>query len=206
MNGSITVIGLCGRSGSGKGYVSRKFFERGIPFIDTDKLYRDKVLKSDNGMSPCLCEIVSEFGTGVLDVDGNLDRKKLAEVVFADGNEDKLIKLNDITHKYILEETLKLIGYYEREGYRAVIIDAPVLFESGFDKLCRVKICVTAPRDIAVERICLRDNRSPREAESRLDSQLPEGELIKLCDETVVNDGVTDLDERIGEIIEKYGF
>ena len=87
-----------------------------------------------------------------------------------------------------------------------MIIDAPVLFESGFDKLCDVKICVTAPRELSIERICARDNRSRSEAEKRLDSQKSESELILLCDETVVNDGIADLDTRIREIIDKYAF
>ena len=195
----IKVVGLCGRSGSGKGYVSSRFFECGIPSIDTDRVYRESVLSG-----PCLCEIVSEFGDSVLNEEGRLDRRSLAAIVFAPGCEEKLVRLNEITHKYILQETLKLIERYEAEGHRSVIIDAPVLFESGFDKICDLKVCVTAPREVSVMRICERDSRSREEAERRLDSQIDESELVLMCDEAIVNDGESDVCVRVRQIIDKY--
>lgn len=194
------IIGLCGRSGSGKGYVCERFLQYGIPSIDTDKVYRD-ILSGEN--SECLSELVSEFGEGILN-DGRLDRRALAAIVFAKGNEEKLLMLNTISHKHILKETRLLIARYEREGAAVVIIDAPVLFESGFDSICDITLCVTAPDTVCIERICKRDNRSEGEAKSRLASQKTAEELRELCSYEIVNDGDSDLDGQIAAFLEKY--
>lgn len=198
----IKIIGLCGRSGSGKGYVSRIFSDMGIPCIDTDKVYRDIV--SDKN-SACLSELVSEFGVGILSENGILDRKKLSSVVFADGAKEKLLKLNEITHKYILEETLSLAEKAREDNCDAVVIDAPVLFESGFDRLCDVKVCVLACDEVCVKRICERDGRSEEDAKKRLASQKANEELLSLCDFSIINDkDGDDVRSQILEFIKKY--
>ena len=185
MTKKIKVIGLCGRSGSGKGYVSERFLELGIPSIDTDKVYRD-ILRREG--SECLSELKNEFGEGII-ARGKLDRRALANIVFAKGNENKLERLNKISHSHILKETLSMIEEYSKKGMGAVIVDAPVLFESGFDSICDVTLCVTAPESICIERICKRDGRSEEEAKCRLASQKPVEELRKLCSFEIVNDG-----------------
>ena len=98
----MKVIGLCGGSGSGKGVVSSLFDRRGIPAIDTDTVYRE--LTSVD--SPCNRVLSNEFGKEIISTDGSLNRKKLRTIVFT-GDDSKLHlkKLNEITHKYILDET-----------------------------------------------------------------------------------------------------
>ena len=206
MIGNIKVIGLCGRSGCGKGFVSAEFLNYGIPSIDTDKVYRDilEEKSSDGSPSTCLIELSREFGENIITNKGELDRKALAEIVFEDGAEDKLFRLNDITHKHILEKTLFLIESYEKNGFSSVIVDAPVLFESGFDKICDLKICVIAPDAVAVERICKRDNKTEKEAEIRLANQKTEKELIQLCDAVIVNDGIADIPFQVKKTVLRY--
>ena len=80
-----------------------------------------------------------------------------------------------------------------------------MLFESGFDKICDITLCVTAPDSIAIKRICERDGRSEEEAMSRLANQKGEAELRALCDDTIVNDGIADVCAQVVKIIEKYG-
>ena len=200
MTKSIKVIGLCGRSGSGKGYVSERFLQLGIPSIDTDKVYRD-ILGRDG--SECLSELKNEFGEGII-AGGKLDRRALANIVFAKGNENKLERLNSISHKHILKETLSMIEEYSKKGMGAVIVDAPVLFESGFDSICDITLCVTAPDSVCVERICKRDDRSEEEAKSRLASQKSVEELRSLCSFEIVNDGRCDIDSQISDFLNKY--
>lgn len=202
MISNVKIIGICGKSGSGKGFVCSYFERHGIPCIDTDLVYRE--LLEMNG-SPCLSELISEFGSFVLDSKGKLDRRALATIVFSDKSGQRLLKLNEITHKYILSETLSKIDAYSNEGYSTVIIDAPVLFESRFNELCDLVFCVTAPLDILVQRICERDNRTESEAKARLENQMDDEALKKLCDDVILNDGVSDINEQVLLLVEKYG-
>ncbi len=208
MISDVKIIGLCGRSGSGKGYVCEHFLAQGIPSVDTDAVYRDLLSKKDdNGRSStCLCELVAEFGDGILGENGLLDRRSLSLIVFAEGDEDKLKRLNEIAHKHILSDTLRLIDDYSQKGFKAVIIDAPVLFESGFDAICDLTLCVTAPEDVLVKRICKRDGRTEREALMRLANQKSSSELWSLCDAVIVNDGVLDVGAQVCDFINEYIF
>ena len=180
----MKIIGLCGSSGSGKGYVSMLFTKYGVMSIDTDRVYRETTTKKG---SECLMELTTEFGSSILTEDGELYRPKLAEIVFSD--KEKLDKLNKITHKHIKKDTLALLDQYKSEGVRAVIIDAPVLFESGFDKMCDFTICVTSPIERKIDRIMTRDQITREQALARLNSQKSDSELIKLSTYQIDNSG-----------------
>ena len=198
----IRVVGLCGRSGSGKGYVCKVFEKMGIPGIDTDAVYRS--LLEAGEASPCLCEIVRVFGSGILDAAGNLNRRALAKIVFAPGGGAHLQQLNSITHKYIKEATLQRIDLLKHAGAGAVLIDAPVLFESGFDALCDLIFCVQAPLPLLVQRICARDGISKEEARRRLDAQMPDSALSARCDGVILNDGIADVNKQVVDIIRRF--
>lgn len=195
---AFKVIGLCGRSGSGKGYICNIFASCGIPCVDTDKVYRHIVAQKD---SECIRELVSQFGNEILTVEGTLNRKALAPLVFSD--EKKLARLNSITHKYILAETEKLIEELKNSGAKAVIIDAPVLFESGFNRLCDLCVCVTCGTAVSVKRITQRDGIDEQIAEKRLSSQLSEEELRALCDYEIVNDDVADPKAQVIDFVKR---
>ncbi len=198
----LKIIGICGRSGSGKGYVSRLFSLFGIPSVDTDAVYRDII--SGGARTECVGELVSVFGSSIVDDEGGLIKRKLANIVFADGAADKLKMLNQITHKYILAETLRILNEYKKMGKKAAIIDAPVLFESGFDYYCDIKICVTAPEEILVERICGRDGLHEFDAKMRLSKQMSVESLREICDGEIVNDGKADIIGQIKNTVEKF--
>ena len=177
----MKVIGLCGGSGSGKGAVSRIFAEIGNPSIDTDAVYREMTLSD----SPCMRELRGEFGDEVVNSQGGLDRARLASIVFNDPS--RLIKLNKIAHSFILDETRRRLAAYKDEGFSAAIVDAPVLFESGFDKECDEIICVLADRDVRTTRIMSRDGITLDAAEKRIASQMPDETLISKCDHVIYN-------------------
>ena len=134
------IIGLCGGSGSGKGEVCSAFLKLGIPSIDTDLVYHELT----STMSDCLKEIRDAFGDSVIS-NGALDRRELSRIVFADGAENKRSLLNNIAHKHILAATRNIAADLFKKGYDHVIVDAPLLFESGFDKECDLIIGVIAP-------------------------------------------------------------
>ena len=197
----MIIIGLCGNSGSGKGYVCTRFATFGVAFIDTDMVYREIVLKNPQ----CISELTARFGKGVL-VDGAVDKKALATLVFkSEHREANLSSLNKITHKYIKIETDRLVEQYKQEGYGAVLIDAPVLFESGFDAMCHVTICVTATLEEKLERILKRDGIDRQSALARLRAQLGEDELKARCTYTIDNSVGSDVDGQILTILRDLG-
>ncbi len=192
---NLTLIGLCGRSGAGKGYVSQIFTEHGVPSVDTDAVYR-KLTSASEMLSPCMKAIVARFGDEAALPDNSLNRAFLRSIVFS-GNTSALDDLNNITHGFILKETLRIANELYDSGFSAVMIDAPLLFESGFDKLCDFIVCVTAPDELSVHRIMSRDGITRDAAMQRLSAQLPACELIRRSDAVIINDGT---DRTAGDI------
>ncbi|MBE6616752.1 MAG: dephospho-CoA kinase [Ruminococcaceae bacterium] len=182
----VMLVGLCGRSGSGKGYVSALFQKEGIPSVDTDAVYREMTSASDV-VSECMVELVERFGTCVINPDNSLNRVAMRSLVFGD-DKQALSDLNSITHKHILKKTEEIAEYYFESGYGVVLVDAPLLYESGFDKKCRCVISVTAPEDTIIERIIRRDGISREDAEKRLKTQLSATELLEKADFVIHND------------------
>ena len=205
MNDKQMLIGLCGRSGSGKGYVSRLFERYGIPSIDTDAVYKGLTSPSDT-LSPCMIELTERFGAETALPDNSLNRAYIREIVFAE-DKTSLSDLNRITHKFILTETLAKVQEYSENGFPIVIIDAPLLFESNFSEICDFIVCVTAPEDISIRRIIERDGITHEAAIKRLNAQMTSEELENRCDAVIFNDDtdrvkdeVSDLAETIREI------
>lgn len=196
----VMLVGLCGRSGSGKGYIAKMFDENGIPSIDTDAVYRNMTGPlpslsecSDSEthepvFSPCMSELINRFGNQIISPDGSLNRKVMRNLVFGE-DRAALSDLNRITHRHILKETVEMADSLYNSGSKIVLIDAPVLYESGFDKFCDAVVCVTAPEDIIVKRIMERDKLTSEEARRRLDAQKPVCELEALADYVITNVG-----------------
>ena len=182
----MKVIGLCGGSGSGKGSVSLIFNSFGIPSVDTDRVYRE--LTSSH--SECLFALVKEFGESIIKPDGSLDRASLRNIVFeGEESERKRERLNEISHKYILDKTDELLSGYKKLGVPMAIVDAPLLFESGYDKKCDVILAVLAEESVRINRIMKRDGLSYSDAKKRVASQIPDEKLKELCDFFIVNNG-----------------
>ena len=180
----IMYVGLCGRSGTGKGYVSSLFETFGIVSVDTDEVYRSMTGPCEE-LSPCMKELVGWFGDSVLEKDNSLNRKVLRNIVFSD--ENALSRLNEITHKHILAESERIAERYVEQGKSIVLIDAPLLFESGFDRKCEKIICVTCPLEDSIERIVKRDGLTRKDAIKRLSTQKSTRELVKLSDYMISN-------------------
>ena len=197
----MKIIGLCGGSGSGKGTVCAEFARLGIPSVDTDAVYHELTSRE----SECLSELVSAFGDKIITKSHTLDRKALADVVFgASSSDEKRALLNKISHKHILKRTGEILDSYRSDGVRGAIVDAPLLFESGFDKECDVTVAVLADRDLRVRRIMRRDGISEERAIARISSQLSDEELSFRCDFVIVNNGEEDsLSQKVAELAEK---
>ena len=192
------IIGLCGGSGSGKGTVGKIFAENGYLVIDTDKVYRDLTDKS----SQCLDALTQEFGAEILNFDGSLNRKELAALVFSD--KEKHTRLNEITHKFVLERVIEIINLSERCKYKGFIVDAPMLYESGFDKKCDFVVAVVSDIETRITRIIQRDNITRDSAIKRISAQIPDTDLVKKVDFVIDNNSDLDsLKSKVCEIIKK---
>lgn len=178
------IIGLTGGSGTGKSTVVKYFTDKGYVLLDFDKISRD-VCKQN---SPCLNEIVSCFDTVILTENGALNRRALGNIVFKD--KEKLSLLNNITHKYILEEMFKLLDIHKDKN---IIMDAPLLFEAQIDKYCDRTVAILAPKDTRIERIMKRDSLTFEQAESRINSQPNDEFYISKANIVIANYSTIDI-------------
>ncbi len=154
------VLGLTGGTGCGKSAAARYLEKKGAFIIDADEIARNIVAPGE----PALCEISAAFHD-VLLPDGTLNRKKLGALVFAD--KTALHALNKITHPHIMNEIKKLL-----ETPRIfTVIDAPLLFECGLDKLCSTCLCVLSDPSLRLKRIMERDQLTKEAAETRIKAQ-----------------------------------
>ena len=175
----MRLIGLCGRSGSGKGVFSMTASENGCFVIDCDAVYKELVSKP----TELLIELEKEFGSEIVK-NGSLDRRVLAPIVFSD--KEKLNKLNAISHKYIREEIERIFASLPEESI--IILDAPTLFESGIDEMCDLIIGVVASDEICISRIVNRDNITKEAAILRLSNQYSVEFIANNCDCVIYNE------------------
>ena len=172
----MLTIGLTGSTGSGKGYVSDIFKAAGIPCLDTDQVCRDVYRKGE----ACYEDLVTYFGQEILSEDGEIDRRVLFHLTFPD--KEKYQALNSIAFLHIMKVTRRWLADCEEAGTSLVVVDAPMLFESGFDKLCQRSVCVIADKETQIRRVMARDGISEEEALSRLSRQKSNDYYRSRCD------------------------
>lgn len=192
------VLGLTGPSGSGKSAVADMFCQNGYVRIDADEIAK-KV--TDKG-SPALAQLAQCFGDSIINADRALNRKALADIAFS--SKENTQKLNDITHPFIIELVKAQISDYEHSGCDKIVYDAPLLFESGTDKLCDKIVAVIADKDVRVERIMCRDNLSTQQVQQRINAQHNDSFYTDKSDFVIVNnDDTDDLKDRVHAIMQK---
>jgi len=183
----LLCVGLTGGIASGKSTVSRLLKEKGIPFIDSDKIARDLVHPG----SEMLSEIIKIFGPDVLQADGALDRASLGQIVFA--REAKRRELEGLSHPRIMAtqdrwlEQMKVLG-----DSPAAVVDAALLIESGgwrrFDRI----VVVDCDESHQIDRFVGREGMDEEAARVRIASQVPLVEKAKYADWLVDNRGSLD--------------
>lgn len=197
----MLIIGLTGPSGSGKGTISSLFAAYGVPSIDTDRVYHDLLIPP----SACLDELAERFGREILMADGSLDRKALAAVVFATDREEAREDLNRITHKYVLARVRERCRDLEASNCPAVLVDAPLLFESGFDRECDYTLAVLSAYEKRLDRIMARDGMTKEAAEARLRAQKPDEFYMGRADTVVFNNGAPeDMTVEVSRLLKKW--
>jgi dephospho-CoA kinase len=170
---SMKRIALTGGMGSGKSHVRAVFAALGVPTIDADTLARDVVAHGTPGFDA----VVATFGRGILTADGDLDRRALASVVFADI--DKRRALEAILHPAIKSAIDQWFSSLNPEAQPFAIADIPLLYEVGLDKEYDEVIVTTCSPQAQMKRIMARDNLDATEVQHRLDAQMPLDEKAK---------------------------
>jgi dephospho-CoA kinase len=189
-------VGLTGGIASGKTAVARAFEARGIPVIDTDQLARDVVRPG----TPGLAAVVAAFGSDFLTPAGELDRRRLRELVFSDAERRRQLEaiLHPAIRAAIDTELAKIHAPY-------VVIAIPLLAEGGRrDRVERVLV-VDCPPEVQKARLIARDGGTPAAADAIIAAQATRAERLAIADDRIVNDGsLADLDAAVAELHRRY--
>lgn len=176
---STFIVGLCGGIGSGKTAVSNRFMERGIAIIDADVASRTVVEPG----KPALLEIAQRYGKEFLLSDGNLNRAKLREVVFADNNER--LWLESVTHPRIRDEIVD--GLNNAQSEYAMLV-SPLLMETDQHQLCQRVLLVDVPEAVQLKRASARDGVSESQIKAIMAVQTSRQTRQEKADDIIVND------------------
>ena len=177
------MVGLTGGIASGKSTFAACLREREVPVVDADALARQVVEPG----RPALAEIARAFGPSLLLPGGELDRRRMGALVFADPGARR--RLEAITHPAIRAAMAAEVGRLAASGSPLALYDAPLLFEVGLEGQLEAVGVVWAPRQAQLERLVRRDRLAPAEAEARLAAQLSLDEKAARADFVVANDG-----------------
>ena len=179
----MRIIGLTGGIGAGKSEVARILSRRGIPVINADQLSREVVEPG----SPGIKAIIKRFGKTVLRGDGSLDRKGLAQRVFA--NKDERLALEAILHPLIRERTEAHLLVLEEGNTPVCILESPLLFEASQDELCDAAIAVVADFNLRAKRVKRREGLTIDQFQQRVDAQINDETRRRLADIIIENNG-----------------
>lgn len=195
----MQVFGLTGGIGSGKSTVASLIEKYGVPVISADELSRMVVAPGTRG----LAEVVDTFGSEVLGDNGELDRGKLATVVFSDQAKRK--QLEAMLHPLIRERFIEVKEVLEQAGNTQLVYEIPLLFENNLEHTVDGVIVVTASEPVRIERVIARSKLRPSEVRRRIDAQIDEATRRKKADYLIVNDGdLVDLQQSVEKMLREY--
>ncbi len=183
----MKVIGLTGGIGSGKSKVSQFLAELGAVILNADEVGHE-AFRPDTEIWH---KVVAAFGRQIVTPDGNIDRKKLGEIVF--GNAESLSRLNQIMHPRMYDMVKAQLEEYRQQETRVVVLEAPLLLEAGWTPLVDEVWVTTAPEATVLKRLEERTGLSQAESLARIRSQLSSEERVRHADVVINTD--CDLDE-----------
>ena len=185
------IIGLTGGIGSGKTTVARLLEKEGIPVYIADDEAR-KIVETPEATQ----QILEAFGADVF-VNGRIDRKKLAQIVFQDPQQLK--RLNEIVHPLVKIHFNQWLGKYKEVPF--VVKESAILFESGSYLGCDKIIAVTAPEETRINRVILRDQASREEVLNRIRNQWTDAQRAEKSDFVLENVNSEDMQKQLKNIL-----
>ena len=177
----MKIIGLTGGIGTGKSTVSAYLAQKGCKIIDADLISHQMT----EAGSPCLAEIRDAFGEEVFLRDGNLDRKKVGRLVFADATKKKT--LEQIITRRVIEKTLRILQDCRAQQEDLVVLDAPLLFECGMQRYTDETWLVVCRTKTRLRRIAARDGLAEEDIQKRIANQMSTEQKEKLADYIIDN-------------------
>ena len=193
-------LGLTGGIASGKSTADEFFKKKKIQIIDSDLIAHKIMEIGQNGYKA----VVDYFGTDILNDDQTINRRKLGGIVFND--KAKLKKLNELTHPLVHQEIKQQMARYRANQEKLVVIDVPLLFESGFESLCNGVLVISITPELQIERLMKRNNFTKKEAIARINNQMPLSEKEKRATYVVANTGtIDDLEKKLSDLLQEIG-
>ncbi len=177
----MKIIGLTGGIASGKSTISDMLRGLGAEVVDVDLVGRAVVRQG----CPAYNKIIENFGSSVLMPDGEINRKKLGNIVFS--APEKLQLLNQITHPAIIEQVNHMIESYQQQNKKAVVVDAAILIEMGLYRYVDNVWLVMVDRETQLSRVMERDRLSKQDAENRIKAQMSNEERKAYADVVIDN-------------------
>lgn len=182
------LTAITGGIGSGKSYVCRILESRGISVYDCDAAAK-RLMRTSEKLQQELRQLV---GQDVFTSDGQLQKRVLADFLLA--SEANKLALNDVIHPAVAEDFL---------SSGMTWLESAILFESGFDRRIRFDrvVCVSAPRDVRIQRIMRRDNISAAKAAEWIDTQMAQEEAERRSHFIIVNDGKSNIEQQVDNML-----
>jgi dephospho-CoA kinase len=179
----MLTIGLTGGIGTGKSAVANLLVQQGASIIDADRLGHEAYTPHSEAWEA----VVAAFGTDILTSEGEIDRRKLGGIVFAD--ETQLERLNGIMHPLMAKMVEDRKAAFDADGVAVTVVEAAVLFEAGWDSLVDEVWTTHASESTVVQRLFERNGLDESEARKRINSQMSATERNRRSDVVVDNSG-----------------
>ena len=178
------IIGLTGGIGSGKTTISQYLAELGATIVDADKVGHEALTRQD-----VKADILATFGKDVFGPDGEIDRKKLGPVVFA--NPEKLKQLNHIMHRRMRVMMEDKLAQFKKQGAKLVVLEAAVLLETDadWDKIVDEIWVAVSSAPVVIKRMKEQRNMTEEQTMARINAQMSNAEKIKHASVVISNDG-----------------
>lgn len=191
------VVGLTGGIASGKSTVSQMLSQVGLPIVDADQVAHCLQRPGQLGLT----ELVDQFGRGILTPDCHLNRKVLGKMAFSDAGVRH--QLDTIMQPLIRETIMDQLAAFKKQDIPFVILDAPLLFEQGYDQECDLIVVVSVSHDRQVHRLISRNGYSKPVAEQRIAAQWPLAKKVRQADVVINNDGSLDeLRRQVAKVVD----
>ncbi len=194
------VVGLLGGIGSGKSQLAAAFARRGARVIAGDQLGQAALRDAD-----IKARVVARWGEGMLDENGDIDRRRLAAIVFADASERKALEA--ITHPWI-RQRIRADLEEARADARVplIVLDAAIMLEAGWSDVCDRLVYIDAPREVRLQRVARQRGWNEVEWEAREQAQLPLTEKVVRADHVLDNSSSLEhLNRQVDDLLHLWG-
>lgn len=192
------VVGLTGGIASGKSTVSRLLSQVGFPIIDADLVAHRLQQPGQPGFE----RLVEQFGRSLVAMDGSLDRQRLGQLVFND--QAARSQLNQVMQPLIRDAIMGQLASLKNAVVPTIILDAPLLFEQGYDEDCNLVVVVTVDKATQLARLMERDGLSQAAARARVAAQMPLNEKAARADIVIDNNGDYDhLRQQVARLVKR---